>query len=93
MFKIKSFLPKTTKPKLRKNGADPKCQFCDKFEETANHLVPGCLIMTINEYLQRHDRVRQYIHWKICQYYNAPYAKNWYEHKPQKVVETESVTI
>ena len=50
MFKIKSFLPETTKPKLRKNGADPKCQFCDKFEETANHLVPGCLIMTINEY-------------------------------------------
>ena len=24
-------------------------------------------------------------HWKICQHYNAPYAKNWLEHKPQKV--------
>ena len=24
---------------------------------------------------------------------NAPYAKNWYEHKPHKVVETESATI
>ena len=35
----------------------------------------------------------QYIHWKICQHYNAPYAKNWYKHKPQKVVETESATI
>ena len=24
---------------------------------------------------------------------NAPYAKNWYEHKPQKVAQTESATI
>ena len=37
-----------------------------------------------------HNRAGQYIHWKICQHYNAPYAKNWYEHKPEKVVETES---
>ena len=29
----------------------------------------------------------------MCQHYNAPYAKNWYEQKPQKVVETESGTI
>ena len=28
-----------------------------------------------------------------CQHYNAPYANNWYEHKPQKVVETERATI
>ena len=25
--------------------------------------------MTPNEYLQRHDRVGQYIHWKMCQHY------------------------
>ena len=49
--------------------------------------------MTPSEYLQIHDKVGQYIHWKICQHYNAPYADNWYEHKPQKVVETESATI
>ena len=49
--------------------------------------------MTPNEYLQRHDRVGQYIHSKICQHYNPPYAKDWYEYKSQKVVETESATI
>ena len=49
--------------------------------------------MTPNEYLQRHGMMGQYIHWKICQYYNAPYAKNWCEHKPKKVIETESTTI
>ena len=59
-------------------------------EETVDHLVSGCPIITPNEY---YDRVRQYTQWKICQHYNAPYAKNWYEYKPQKVLETESATI
>ena len=75
------------------NGADPKCWFCEKFEETVEHPVSGCPIITPNEYLQRYNRVGQYIHWKICQDYNASYAKNWYEHKPHKVVEIKSATI
>ena len=29
----------------------------------------------------------------ICMLENAPYAKNWYKYKPQKVVQTESATI
>ena len=49
--------------------------------------------MTPNEYLQRHDKVGQYIQWKICQQYNSSFAKNWFKQKPQKVVETESVTV
>ena len=35
----------------------------------------------------------QYIHRKICQHYKAPYHKNWYQHKTEPVVETESATI
>ena len=35
----------------------------------------------------------QYIHWKICQHYNALYAKNWYKYKPQKVAEAECATV
>ena len=30
---------------------------------------------------------------RVGQHYNAPYYKNWYEHKPEPVVETESATI
>ena len=37
--------------------------------------------------------VGQYIHWKICQHYNPPYAKNWCEHKPETAVKTESATV
>ena len=37
--------------KIINNSADPKCWFCKKFEETVDHLVSGCPIMTPNEYL------------------------------------------
>ena len=65
----------------------------DKFEGTVDHLVSGCGIVTPNECLQRHNRVGQYIHRKICQHYNVPYTKNWHKHHPQKVAEIESVII
>ena len=31
--------------------------------------------------------------WKICQHYNVTHAENWYEHEPQKNLETESATV
>ena len=43
-------------------------------------------MMNPNEYLQRHDKVGQYIRWKICQQYNATYAKNWCEDKPLSIL-------
>ena len=35
----------------------------------------------------------QYLHWRICQHYNAPYAEHWYEHHPEPVTEGNGVTI
>ena len=84
--KDQSLFTRNYQAKIIKNGAHPKCWF------SVDNLVSGCPIMTPNEYLQKHDRVGQHIHWKICQHYNAPYAKNIshikYKHKPHKVVET-----
>ena len=88
-----SLFTRNYQTKIIKNSADPKCWFDEEFEKTVDHLVSRCPIMTLDEYLQRHDRMGQHIHWKICQHYNALYAKNWCEHKLQKVVETESATI
>ena len=78
---------------IMKNGVDSKCQMCDQYDETVDHLVSGCPVIHPTEYKNRHDRVCQYIHWNIYQHYKAPYHKNWYEHKSESVVETESATI
>ena len=41
----------------------------------------------------RHNRVGQYIHWKICDHYNIKTPDKWYEHKPLPVVDNPKVTI
>ena len=56
------------KAKIIKNGAHSKCKMCDQFDETDSHLVSGSPVVSPTEYKNKHDKVGQYIHWKI--YYN-----------------------
>ena len=48
---------------------------CDQYDETVDHLVSSCPVICPNEYKNRHDRVGQYIHWKVCQHYKARHHK------------------
>ena len=48
---------------ILENSADPKCRVCNKHTETIDHLVSGCPVIAPTEYLNRHDRAGQYIHW------------------------------
>ena len=75
------------------NGADPRCRFCNTSAEIIAHLISGCTILTLNEYINRHNRVGQYIHWKICNHYDIETPNKWYEHKPLPVVDTPNETI
>ena len=56
---------------------------CDQYHETIDHLVPGCHVICPAKYKNRHDRVWWYMHWRICQHYNAPHThthiQKWYE--------------
>ena len=88
-----SLFTRNYQSKIVKNGTDPICRFCDQYDETIDHLVSGCHILTPNEYRNRHDRVGQYLHLKICNHYNTPHAEKWYERKTPLVVEGENTTM
>ena len=79
--------------KIVKDGSDPSCRICKKADETVDHIVAGCPILAETEYITRHDRVGQYIHWKICKHYNISTPEQWYKHKPADVTNGEGVTI
>ena len=78
---------------ILENGADPKCRVCDKHTETIDHLVSGCPMLAPTEYLNWHDRLGQYIHWRLCKNFCLPHERNWWEHKPPKVIENKNATI
>jgi hypothetical protein len=72
---------------------DPKCRLCGMFDETVDHLISGCPMLANTEYTQRHNKVGQYIHWKICQHFQLPTTGKWYEHHPSTVCENEKVSV
>ena len=75
------------------NGADHRCRFCNTSTETIDRVISKCTILAPNVCTIRHNRVGQYIHWKICNHYNIKTPNKWYEHKPLPVVDTPKVTI
>ena len=76
-----------------RNGTDPRCRLCEDKVETIDHLVAGCPILAPKEYKDRHDKLGQYLHWRICQHYNASHAEHWYEHHPEPVTKGNDATI
>ena len=75
------------------NGADSKCRLINTSNKTTDYLISGCTILAPNEYTNRHYRVGQYIHWKICNHYNIETPNKLCEHKLLPVVVTPEVTI
>ena len=88
-----SLFTRNYQSKIVKNSTEPKCRFCDQYDETIDHLVSGCSILTPTEYKNKHNRVGQYLHWKVCKHYKTPHAEKWCEHKTPPVVEEENTTI
>ena len=66
---------------------------CNKHTKTIDHLVCGCPKLAPTECLNRHDRLGQYIHWCLCKKFFLPHERNWWEHKPPKVIENKNTTI
>ena len=79
--------------KILKDGSNPLCRICSKYNETTEHLVSGCPELAKSEYITRHNRAAKYLHWEICRHYNIQTKDKYYEHEPNTVTENTSVTI
>ena len=88
-----SLFTKNYQANIMHNGTEAKCRFCADKDETIDHLVFGCFILTPGEYKTRHEKDGQYLHWKICNHFSVDTTKNWYEHKPEAVTEGPGFTI
>ncbi|XP_062831655.1 uncharacterized protein LOC134297613 [Anolis carolinensis] len=79
--------------KIEKSADDPKYRLCKETNETIDHILSCCKKITQTDYKQRHNHVAQMIHWNLCLKYHLPAVKNWWDHKPAKVLENEHTKI
>ena len=78
---------------IMKTGQDAMCRFCNDNQETIDHLISGCSTLAKKEYITRHNKVAQYVHWKICRHYGMKVSNAWYNHETAPVAENEQATI
>ena len=82
-----------TKCKIDKTIESPLCRLCKEKGESVYHIVSECKVLAQREYKRRHDKIAQFIHWELCGKFQMERASNWYEHKPEGVVENDVVKI
>ena len=72
-----------------KTSESPLCVMCREENETVSHIVSKCKMLAPKEYKKRHDNVRRYIHWKLCEKSDFQRAQQWYDHEPDGAIENK----
>ena len=61
--------------------------------ETVDHILAGCSALTPTDYTDRHNQVASIIHWHVCCHFGVPLESRWYRHHPDRLVETDDITM
>ena len=71
-----------------------ECVECVGREKTVAHIVSECKKLAQNEYRNwRHDKVAAIIYWELCKKCGVVVKEKWYDHKAEKVIETDEIKI
>lgn len=84
---------KNYEKEVLKISTDDKCRLCKEKSETIDHLISSCPQLAKKEFIERHDKMCNYIHHTICQAFQIPANEKWYIHSPTPVINTEYATI
>ena len=71
----------------------PTCRLCSVGLETVDHTVVGCSALAPMDYTDRNNQVASIIHWGICRHFGVPVESRWYRHHPDRLVETDNITM
>ena len=66
---------------------------CNQKDETINHILSVCKMLSQKDYKRRHDNIARLVHWKLCCKYDMSRGEKWYEHQREGVVENEKCKI
>ena len=69
----------------------PECRMCVDKDETVWHVIGECSKLAETDYKRRHANVARIIHRALCIKYGFSTAGRWYEHNPDKVLESREV--
>ena len=77
---------------LHRDGS-PTCCMCSVGLETVDLIVAGCSALAPMDYTDRHNQVTSIIHWDVCRHFGVPVEIRWYRYHPDRLVETDDITM
>jgi len=87
-------LPTRSLLKIYKKSNSDGCRLCGKHAETVLHILSECPHLAQTQYLDRHNQVARYVHWKIAHRYGvANESWPWTNQQPPRVLENDSIKI
>ena len=57
------------------------CQLCGSHDETIDHLISGCEVITQRLYKHHHDEMARMLHWGLAKLEGLEIVPNWWNHK------------
>ena len=66
---------------------------CSVGLDTVDHIVAGCSALAPMDYTDRYNQVASIIHWDVCRHFEVPVESKWYRHHPDRLVETDDITM
>ena len=81
------------KAKIDKSQGDSLSRECRKVDVSIDHIVSGCRKLVRKEYKRRHDNLGKIVHWKLARKCSFEAGDNWYEHEPERLLESEDYKI
>ena len=79
--------------KILHRDVSPTCSMCSVRLETVDHIVASCNALAPMDYTDRHNQVASIIHWDVCRHFGVPVESRWYRHHPDRLVETDDITM
>ena len=85
--------PNAVKASIEGADVSPMCRMCGEREETVFHLACECCKMAQTDYKGRQDKLARVIHPDLCRERGIAVKEKWWEHVPEKVLETDDVKV
>ena len=79
--------------KILHRDVSPTCRMCSVGLETVDHIVAGCSALAPMDYTDQHNQLASIIHLDVCHHFGVPVESRWYRHHPDRLVETDNITM
>ena len=79
--------------KILHRDVSSTCHMCSVGLETVDHIVAGCSALAPIDYTDRHNQVAFIINWDVCCHFRVPMESRQYRHHPDRLVETDGITM